>query len=172
MIVCTTQPLYRYSGLSTDTKPTKNIKDASTFWETDKGKYYEWRFDDWIPIPTPTVVVDIPALESVQVSNFPGTQPVSAENLPLPGGAASSANQIILESLIDTLQELIQRLTPLGSAMNIAGGVGLRVVGVGGTMTASGPLTSAQYTASNLTSRLAVENQTAVLANINNCVGA
>lgn len=77
-----------------------------------------------------------------------------------------------IESLVDTLQELIQRLAPLGSAVNIAGGNGLRVVGVGGTITATGPLTSAQYTASNLTSRLAVENQTAVFANINNCVGA
>jgi hypothetical protein len=77
-----------------------------------------------------------------------------------------------LESLVDTLQELCQRLAPLGSAINIAGGNGLRVVGVGGSYGVTGPLTSAQYTASNLTSRLAVENQTAVFANINNCVGA
>lgn len=48
MIVCTTQPLYRYSGLSTDIKPTKDVKDASTFWETDTGKEYEWRKDAWI----------------------------------------------------------------------------------------------------------------------------
>ena len=71
MIVCTTQPLYRYSGLSTDVKPTKDIKDASTFWETDTGKEFEWRKDAWYPRPVPTVIVDIPALESIQVSNFP-----------------------------------------------------------------------------------------------------
>ena len=103
---------------------------------------------------------------------YPATQPVSAASLPLPGGAASAANQTVLEALVDTLQELVQRLAPLASAINVAGGIGLRIVGVGGTITASGPLTSAQYTASNLTSRLAVENQTAVLANINNCIGA
>jgi len=38
MIVCSTQPLYRYSGLSTDIKPTKDIKDASTLWEIDSGR--------------------------------------------------------------------------------------------------------------------------------------
>lgn len=97
---------------------------------------------------------------------------VAVASLPLPGGAASSENQTVLGALVDTLQELVQRLAPLGSAINIAGGNGLRIVGVGGTYAVTGPLTSAQYTASNLTSRQAVENQTAVLANINNCVGA
>jgi tagatose-1,6-bisphosphate aldolase len=75
-----------------------------------------------------------------------------------------------LESLVDTLQELCQRLAPLASSMTLAGGVGLRVVS-GQTLTTTA-LTSAQYTASNLTSRLAVENQTAIWANINNVVGA
>jgi hypothetical protein len=117
---------------------------------------------------------DVSADNPMPVSGafYPATQPVSAASLPLPGGAASSANQTVLETLVDTLQELVQRLAPLGSAMNIAGGNGLRIVGVGGTYAVTGPLTSAQYTASNLTSRQAVENQTAVLANINNCVGA
>lgn len=55
MIVCTTQPLYRYSGLSTDVKPTKDIKDASTFWETDTGKEFEWRRIEWIPRPSTTL---------------------------------------------------------------------------------------------------------------------
>lgn len=129
-----------------------------------------------------------PATQPVSGTFWPDTQPVSGPvtddqlratavpvsmvSVPLPSGASTSASQATLESLIDTLQELIQRLAPLGSAINIAGGTGLRIVGVGGTITASGPLTSAQYTASNLTRRLAVENQTAILANINNCIGA
>ena len=102
---------------------------------------------------------------------YPVTQPVSATALPLPAGAATLAEQSVIESLIDTLQELIQRLAPLGSAINIAGGNGLRVVGVGGTYAVTGPQTSAQYIASNLTQRIAIENLTAQ-ANINNAVGA
>lgn len=102
--------------------------------------------------------------------------PVCVESLPLPEGAATSAKQdteiayqSTLESLVDTLQELIQRLAPLAACVMVAGGVGLRVVN-GQTITTTA-LTNAQYVAANLTSRLAVENQTAVLANINNCVG-
>jgi hypothetical protein len=75
-----------------------------------------------------------------------------------------------LESLVDTLQELCQRLAPLGSCITIASGVGLRVVSAQ-TLTTTA-LTNAQYVAANLTSKLAVENQTAVWANINNVVGA
>jgi len=48
-IVASTDPVYRYSGLSTDTKPTDDIKDGSTFWETDTGNEYEWRIDTWVP---------------------------------------------------------------------------------------------------------------------------
>jgi hypothetical protein len=47
MIVCSVQPYYRYSGLSTDEKPRVEILDASTFWETDTGKEFEWRKNDW-----------------------------------------------------------------------------------------------------------------------------
>jgi hypothetical protein len=120
---------------------------------------------------------------TVDVGNFPSsqavtgtfwqtTQPVSASSLPLPSGASTSANQVTLESLIDTLQELIQRLAPLASSINITGGIGLRVVGVGGSYAVTGPLTSAQHIANTLTLKMAGENLTAVQSNINNCTGA
>jgi hypothetical protein len=67
MIVCTTQPLYRYSGLSTDIKPTKDIKDASTFWETDTGDEFEWRgVLQWIKLPHTTVAVETPINSEIE----------------------------------------------------------------------------------------------------------
>lgn len=105
-------------------------------------------------------------------ANVPSPLPISAAALPLPSGASTSVNQDTLESLVDTLQELCQRLAPLGSAINIAGGNGLRVVGVGGTYGVTGPITSAQHIANTLTLKMAGENLTAVQSNINNCVGA
>lgn len=53
MIVCTTQPVYRYSGLSTDIKPIPT--EPSTFWETDTGDEYEWRKNAWILRPSATL---------------------------------------------------------------------------------------------------------------------
>jgi hypothetical protein len=51
--------------------------------------------------------VDIASLPgiagTVEVSNFPGTQPVSAASLPLPSGAATSANQSTTNTKLDTL---------------------------------------------------------------------
>jgi len=79
-----------------------------------------------------------------------------------------SARDNTLESLVKTLQELSQRLTPLGSAMN-SGAPSLRVTPIASLSTAvTGPITSAQYTAANLTMKLACENLTAILSNINN----
>ena len=79
--------------------------------------------------------------------------------------------------LIETLQELIQRLAPLAGAMN-SGAVGLRVVGVTMPSTAvTGPITSAQSIAEkavagiSYTQRVALENLTAVQSNIINCTG-
>jgi hypothetical protein len=93
-------------------------------------------------------------------------------------GASTSAYQATLESLVDTLQELAQRLAPLASIMN-AGAVGMRVVGVSMPSTAvTGPITSALSIAEKAiggiswTQRLAQENMAAVLSNINNAVGA
>ena len=50
MITCARNTYYRFAGLSTDTKPTRNIDDGSTFWETDTGKTYEYRAEGggWI----------------------------------------------------------------------------------------------------------------------------
>lgn len=74
--------------------------------------------------------------------------------------------------LIETLQELNTRLTVIGS-MASSGIPGLRVIGVSMPSTAvTGPITSAQYIAADLTKKIALENMTAVLSNINNAVGA
>lgn len=74
----------------------------------------------------------------------------------------------------DTLQELIQRLAPLASAME-SGNTRLRVVQTAVPSTAvTGPQTSAQFIATynvagvNYTSRVATENNAAVQSNIIN----
>jgi hypothetical protein len=91
-------------------------------------------------------------------------------------GLAKSDQQDSQISLIDTLQELVQRLAPLAGAM--ASNAGLRVVGVTMPSTAvTGPKTSAQSIAEKnvggvyYTNRVALENLTAVISNVNNCVG-
>lgn len=104
----------------------------------------------------------------------------------LASGAATSANQDLemalqntlissqatTNSLIETLQELSTRLSGLGGVMN-TGVTGLRVVGVSMPSTAvTGPITTAQHLANTLTLRMAGENLTATIANINNCIGA
>jgi hypothetical protein len=45
-VVISTQSIYRYSGLSTDEKPSK-VDPSSIFYETDTGREYEYR-DGWI----------------------------------------------------------------------------------------------------------------------------
>ena len=58
-IVVSSDPIYKYSGLSTDIKPTDSIKDGSTFWETDTGKEYEWRGTAWVSVTDPNSVVGV-----------------------------------------------------------------------------------------------------------------
>lgn len=100
-------------------------------------------------------------------------------------GSATSAkqdSQITLEtqlnSLIDTLQELTQRLSPLAGAMNST--AQLRVVATGAvTATGGGYITSAQEVAALLTQttslinslRPPLDNNLAIQSNINNAVG-
>lgn len=117
---------------------------------------------------------------SVSVSNFPATQPISVAALPLPSGAATSAYQATLESLIDTLHELSQRLAPLGGAVAMVGGQSLRTLVLGTVAVSgvvSGPQTSAQFIAAyNLAGRnwpiaMALHNM-AAQANINNVTAA
>lgn len=82
------------------------------------------------------------------------------------------SSQATTNSLIETLQELSTRLSGLGGVMN-TGVTGLRVVGVSMPSTAvTGPITTAQHLANTLTLRMAGENLTATIANINNCIGA
>jgi hypothetical protein len=91
-------------------------------------------------------------------------------------GLAKSDQQDSQISLIDTLQELVQRLAPLAGAMNAT--AQLRVIQTAVPSTAvTGPKTSAQSIAEKnvggvyYTNRVALENLTAVISNVNNCVG-
>lgn len=123
-------------------------------------------------------VSNFPSSQAVTGSFYQTTQPVSASALPLPSGAATSDKQdsqlvyqATLESLILTIQELVARLSVLSSWAS-SGAPGMRVVGVSMPSTAvTGPLTSAQHLANELTKRMATENMAAVLSNVNNCVG-
>lgn len=76
-------------------------------------------------------------------------------------------NSETLNSLIETIQELNARLLPLTAV--VANTNQLRSV-VTGTVTASGPQTSAQFIAAFLISKIALENMNAVHSNINNVV--
>ncbi len=78
-------------------------------------------------------------------------------------------------SLIETLQELVQRLAPLGGVIANVGGATLRVSQTSVPSTAvTGPITSAQSIAEkalagiSYTQRVALENLTAIQSNINN----
>ena len=86
---------------------------------------------------------------------------------------ALATKQDDISSLIETLQELIQRLAPLAGAM--ANTAALRVTPIASVSTAvTGPITSAQSIAEknvagvSYTQRVAIENLTAILGNINN----
>lgn len=133
-----------------------------------------------------TEAKQLPDGHEVEVNNFPATQPVSgtvAVSNPTADpetGLAKSAKQdsqitlhTALNSLLDTLQELAQRLMPLAGAMGNT--AQLRVVQSSVPSTAvTGPITSAQSIAEknvagvSYTQRVAQENLAAVLSNINN----
>lgn len=73
--------------------------------------------------------------------------------------------------LIETLQELSQRLAPLAGAM--APNATIRVQGISMPSTAvTGPITTAQHIANTLVEKIAIANLTAIQANINNTIGA
>lgn len=83
-----------------------------------------------------------------------------------------------IETLVDTLQELVQRLSPLAGAMNNT--AQLRTVVTGAvTATGGGYITSAQEVAALLTQttslitslRPPLDNNLAIQSNINNAVG-
>lgn len=67
-VVCTKQTFYRYSGLSTDTKPTRNIEESSTFEETDTGRRFEYRGGVWL------LVSDMPAFHPSDLDNTTATK--------------------------------------------------------------------------------------------------
>lgn len=41
----------RYSGLSSDTKPTSRVPDGATFYETDSGRTFTFDGLAWWPLP-------------------------------------------------------------------------------------------------------------------------
>lgn len=92
----------------------------------------------------------------------------------LPSGLATTVNQDVLYSLIETIQELNSRLAPLASAMEV-GNTRLRVVQTSVPSTAvTGPLTDAQNTAANLVLLKNMDiygGDKAVQSNIVNAVG-
>lgn len=112
-------------------------------------------------------------------------------SVPVITGYATSAkqdSQIALEttlnSLIDTLQELVQRLAPLAGAINNTASIRVTPLSsvstaVTGSVTATGGgyITSTQSIAEKAVAgilypeKMAITNLTAVLANVNNCTG-
>lgn len=119
-----------------------------------------------------------------------------ADDNPMPVNVATNTglatstkqdSQITLETelnaLTETLQELVQRLMPLAGA--ISSTAALRVApissvstAVTGSVTATGPITSAQSIAEKAVAgvlypeKIALTNTASVLSNINNCVAA
>lgn len=109
-------------------------------------------------------------------------------NSAAPVGGATEAKQdsqitlaTQLETLTETLQELVQRLAPLAGAMrNTAqlGVIGSVAVTSAPSTAVTGPITSAQSIAEkavagiSYTQRVAIENNTAIQSNINNAVAA
>lgn len=96
---------------------------------------------------------------------------ISASALPL--GASTSANQVTLNELVETLQELTSRLTAIAST--VANTAQLRVVQTSVPSTAvTGPITSAQSIAEKAVGgisypeKIAITNNSAIQSNINN----
>jgi hypothetical protein len=85
-------------------------------------------------------------------------------------GLNKEVTQLQLQSLIETLQELTLRLTVLTAVKGI--NESLRVTPITSVSTAvTGPITSAQHLANELTKRIAIENNTAIQSNIINVTG-
>ena len=62
MLVVSTETVYKYSVLSTDPKPTTDIRNGSLLWETDTNKKYEWRETAWFEV-----------IDKVSIDNFPAS---------------------------------------------------------------------------------------------------
>lgn len=126
------------------------------------------------------------AIKSVATPDVHGIVVLNPDGTNIGGstGGATSENQTsqitlatTLNSLIETLQELSQRLLPLAGAMSPT--AQLRVLQTSVPSTAvTGPITSAQSIAEKavggilFTEKIAITNLTATQANINNVVPA
>lgn len=96
--------------------------------------------------------------------------------IPAPTGGATEVNQETLNSLVETLQELVQRLAPLASAMN-AGAPALRTTpiasvstAVTGTVAVSAVTNLTNFGTGTPAKEVAddINNQMVTLCNINN----
>lgn len=115
-----------------------------------------------------------PATQEGQTAIVEAVQNIT---IPAPEGGATEVNQETLISLIQTLQELVQRLAPLASAMN-AGAPAIRTTPIASVSTAVTGTVTATVASTSITnfgtgipaSEMAhdMNNMTAVLANINN----
>jgi len=81
---------------------------------------------------------------------------------------ASNALIVTLQTLTETMIDLTSRLEALAGA--IAPNATLRTTVIG-TVTASGPITSAQHIANTAVEKIAIANLTAINSNINNTIG-
>lgn len=179
-------------GLANLEKAFKNIKTPN-FDTTDilGGLESVYNSINGLSFPVPNYVLPFKGTdgEATQVQlDASGNVPIAGSIAIDTTGLATAANQTSqitlqtqLESLIDTLQELVQRLSPLAGAMrNTAqlGVIGSVAVTSAPSTAVTGPITSAQSIAEKAvagimyTQRVAIENNTAIQSNINNAVAA
>lgn len=69
------------------------------------------------PLPVDGSGTIQPVSGTVAVSNFPATQPISAVSLPLPTGAATSANQTTEIAALDAIETAVANIPPQGQAL-------------------------------------------------------
>lgn len=133
-----------------------------------------------VDLRTPVDIQADPATHELLVkANVSGTVTANAgTNLNTSALALENGNLSSIELLTEAIQELIQRLMPLGGAIT-AGGSYLRVTQTAVPSTAvTGPITSAQSIAEkavggiSYTDTVAIRNNTAIQSNVVNCIGA
>jgi hypothetical protein len=101
---------------------------------------------------------------------------ITQNNQPLPTGASTELTQQNLLTLIETLQELINKLTVLSAVKGIQESLRVQVISVPSTAV-TGPITSAQSIAEknvagvSWTTEVAMRNLLTIQSNINNMTG-
>lgn len=174
--------------LTTKFPQTVAILDGDGNQITSFGGGTQYVNGDTVATPTGTVAMWRQSADNT-VQSVADDNPMPV-NVATNTGLATSTkqdSQITLETelnaLTETLQELVQRLMPLAGA--ISSTAALRVApissvstAVTGSVTATGPITSAQSIAEKAVAgilfpeKIALTNTASVLSNINNCVAA